>query len=290
MRQFLILLCFFSCASVLADHDGSEGYSYNGRTFQCKKNELGFGGYDETKKFAEIYDTGVAHYNYALCQLHHGPKHFMAGIASLQTAASKGFHAAAIVLAGYFSSDGYDLPKREVTENVSNLQKTIEYRELALQSIHDQSNYPFNSLDNLEAEREDHLYLNTASNLTGSYLSLFGARISDHIESTNKNIGNTTLEPLKKAIKAANDCIAISPNENIWSSSVYNNNMARCRADKKTAQEILLLEEKRLRVASSTSCRNIKLSDCEVHNEIESQIYQLYVENLEATDNLIAAL
>ena len=289
MRQFLILLCFFSCAFVLADHDGSEGYSYNDRTFQCN-DEDGDDAYTVTKKFAEIYDTGVAHYNYALCQLHHGPKHFMAGIASLQTAASKGFHAAAIVLAGYFSSDGYDLPKREVTGNESNLQKTIEYEELALQSIHDQSNYPFNSLDNLEAEREDHLYLNTASNLTGSYMGLFGARISDHIESTNKNIGEATLEPLGKTINAADNCLAIPYNSKLWSDRVYKNKIARCRAHKKTAQEILLLEEKRLRVASSTSCRNIKLSDCEVHNEIESQIYQLYVENLEATDNLIAAL
>ena len=35
MRQFALLLCVFSFSAALADHDGSKGYDYNGRTFQC---------------------------------------------------------------------------------------------------------------------------------------------------------------------------------------------------------------------------------------------------------------
>ena len=167
MRQFLFLLCFFSCFSVLADHDDSSGYNYNGKTFKCED-------YDDAKRFSEnakeLSKTkkaeGSLHYNFALCQLHRGPEHLMAAIATLQKAVAMRDHTAAITLARYYSSDGYDLPLGKVTENESNLQKTIEYEELALNIIRSQPNYPFSDPygDDLKLEQEDHLYLNTASN------------------------------------------------------------------------------------------------------------------------------
>ena len=89
MRQFLFLLCFFSCASILADHDGSPGYTYNGRIPHCDN-------YDQAKRFSENAKKlsrnepnpqkaeGAIHYNFALCQIYHGPKQLMAGIDTFQ--------------------------------------------------------------------------------------------------------------------------------------------------------------------------------------------------------------
>ena len=292
MRQFLFLLCFFSCFSVLADHDGSSGYNYNDRTFRCTN-------YNKAKDLAEnaknLVETRKAeaslHYNWALCQIHRGPEQLMAGIVTLKQAADMGSHRAAITLAGYFTSDGYDLPRGEVTDNESNFQKAVEYEELTIDIIRSQPNYPFSDPyhDDLIAERRSHLYLKTASNLTASYSGQFADRISTHIESTNKNIGNTTVEPLRKTIEAANNCLAISYNEDVWSRNVYDKYMARCEESKRIAQLLLPLEQKRLRVAY-TSCQNIKLSKCEAHNQVESKIYQLYVEHLSKADQLLASL
>ena len=288
MRQFLILLCFFSCAFVLADHDGSEGYSYNGRTFQCN-DEDGDDAYTVTKKFAEIYDTGVAHYNYALCQLHHGPKHFMAGIASLQTAASKGFHAAASALEEYHISDGYELFQREVTKNQPNLQKAIEYQQLALQSIRDQSNYPFNDPDNLVSEREDHLYLNTAENQPRYYVRQFGLRITDHLNGTKKDIGNSTIESLDNAIIAATDCLKIPGNTDLWSEKVHADAMDRCREKQRIAQVLLPLEQERLDIIR-LQCQGITLSECEAHTLKKKEMLQHYLDHIKIAKTQLAAL
>ena len=114
MRQFFIFLCFFSCASVLADHDGSSGWNYNGRTFYCDD-------YEENKRFSEkakeLAKTkrheGATHYNFALCQFHRGPEHLMAGIATFQKAAALGDHTSDLILEEYFISDGYELSKEK---------------------------------------------------------------------------------------------------------------------------------------------------------------------------------
>ena len=290
MRQFLILLCFFSCAFVLADHDGSEGYSYNDRTFQCN-DEDGDDAYTVTKKFAEIYDTGVAHYNYALCQLHHGPKHFMAGIASLQTAASKGFHAAAISLAGYYISDGYDLQRGKRTKNQSNLQKAIEYRKLALQIINSLPDYPFSDLDNRIAEREDHLLLDTAENLAGAYVRQFGLRVIDHLNgtTTTTDIRNSTLESLENARVAADSCLKIPGNTDIWNKEVHTNAMDRCRTKKEIALALLPLEQERLDIIRS-QCQGILLSECEAHTLKKEEMLQLYLEYVKIAKTQLAAL
>ena len=134
---------------------------------------------------------------------------------------------AAIVLAKYYISDRYNLPLRKMTRNEGNLQEAIDYRESALDIIRSLPNYPFDDPDSARIEKEDHVYLKTASNLTGNYMNLFGKRISKHIESTNTDIGNATLNSLKKARedKAADNCLKISPDTRLWPSHVYQNHL-----------------------------------------------------------------
>ena len=194
-------------------------------------------------------------------------------------------------LANYYSSEGYKLPKGQVTENEADLQKAIEYEELTLTLIQSQPNYPFDDPygDNFRNERKNYPYLKTASNLTGSYMNLYVIRSIAHIKSTNQDVGNATLEPLYQAIDAADRCLSISYNSDVWSRRVYDNKMAICREDKEFAKTLLPLEKERLQV-SKTSCKNIKLSQCTAHNAVDSQIEQLYGEHLERINQMVAAL
>ena len=292
MRQFLFLLCFFSCASVLADHDGSDGYNYNGRTFKCNNYEKAKDLAENAKDLVKTKEEeGRLHYNFALCQIHRGPEQLMAGIVSLQTAVAKRFHGAAITLAEYHSSDGYDLPLGKVTNNESNLKKAIEYRELAVDLIHNQPNYPFSDIykDDLIAERRSHHYLNTAGNIPKNYLDLFIEKIKFHRNSKNTDIKNATIEALENTIKAADNCLAIEYIENVWSSSVYDKSMARCEASKQIAETLLDLEKDRLSIAS-TSCQKIKLSECKEHQAIESEMLRHYKAYKVRADQLVQQL
>ena len=159
MRQFALLLCVFSFSAALADHDGTKGHSYNGRTFQCD-------GFAETKEFAETLGGGGRYFNFALCQLHRG--HLDPGIETLNQAASMGDHTAAIVIAAYYVSNGYDLSDGKVTQEEANLQEAINYREMALETIVPETiillMIPMEM--DFKIEKEDHLYLKTASSLT----------------------------------------------------------------------------------------------------------------------------
>lgn len=285
MRQFFILFGVFICSSVLADHDSSQGYNYNGRTFKCHN-------FREAKVFAETAkeeEKGRFLYLLARCELHRG--HLFPGITTLKQAADKGEHLASFQLTEYYSSGGYNLPKGQATGNEADLQKTIEYEELTLKFIRSMSNYPFGSNygDDENIEKEHHLYLKTASNLTGSYMGLFATRFTSHIESKNTDIGGATLEPLRNAIEAANRCFSIPYNSNVWSKRVYNNTINLCRENKEIAEALLPLENDRLRVAR-LNCQNTRLSKCAAHNEIDRQIEQLYNEYLDKTAQLLAAL
>ena len=281
MRQFFILLGVFICSSVLADHNGSQGHNYNGRTFSCYN-------FKAATDYAETEKTGRTYLASAFCKLHRG--HLVPGIATLKQAAAAGEPMAAMQLAEYYSSEGYNLRKGQVTENIPDLEETIRYQKRALELIR-QSNYPFDDPigDDLRTEIEDQPYLKTASNLTGSYMSLFSAKSIAHIEGEIQNIGDVTLKLLTKTINAANNCLAIPYNQSIWNRSVYDNTMAVCREDKKIAETLLPLERQRLRVAY-TSCQNIRLSQCAAHNAIDSQIEQLYNEYLGITARLLASL
>jgi len=284
MRQFFILLGIFACSVALADHDGSEGHDYNGRTFYCDD-------FRDTKEFAETEkeEVGRAYLIFAFCELHRG--HLVPGIFTLKKAASLGDSIAAMDLAEYHSSGGYKLPRGQVTWNEADLKEAIRYRELALRLIESRPNYPFDDPygDDFRNEVEVQPYLETAGNLTGSYVSLFTAKSIAHIESMNQDAGNATLELLYKAIEAADNCLAIPYRSDIWNERAYNNHMAICRTDKEFAKILLPLERERLRV-SKASCRNIKLSECAAHNEVDSQIEALYDEYLEKANQLVAAL
>ena len=65
--------------------------------------------------------------------------------------------------------------------------------------------------------------------------------------------------------------------------------MARCNEDKIAALEILSLEKDRLQAASE-KCQNVKLSDCQAHNDIEEKIHQRYVALLNTIKLLLAGL
>lgn len=281
MRQFFILFGVFISFSVLADHDGTLGHNYNGRSFHCNN-------FRRAKEFAETYGGGGNYYNFALCQLHRG--HLMPGVATLKQAAAMGESYAAIEVGRYYSSEGYTLSLGQVTEKEINLQKAIEYQKQALQVIR-QSNYPFSDPhgDYLSIERQDHPYLNTASNLTGNYMNLYSARSVAHIKSINQNIEDATLEPLRNAIGEASRCLSIPYNSNVWSEKVYNNTMNLCREAKEFAEVLLPLERDRLR-AARVSCQNTRLSQCAAHNAIDSRIEQLYGGHLDRIAQLLSAI
>ena len=280
MRQFFILFGFFMCSPVLADHGGYSGYS--GKTFPCNN-------FNRARNSAKTHKTGGDYYNLGLCELHRG--HLMPGIATLKQAASMGQPHAAIEVAEYYASDGYTLPEGETTNNEANLQKAIEYETQALQIIR-QSNYPFNDPhgDYLRIEREDYPYLKTLVHLTGNYMNLYSARSIAHIGSKNQDMRGATLEPLRNAINAANVCLSVSYNSDIWREGVYNNAMALCRETKEFVQILLPLEEERLRVSKESCGRNTILSQCVAHNTVDSQIEQLYGGYLNRMARLLAAL
>ena len=79
------------------------------------------------------FGGGGNYYHFALCQLHHG--HIDAGIETLEQAASMGEHLAAIAVAKYYGSNGYNLPDGKVTQEEANLQEAIKYEEMALNII-----------------------------------------------------------------------------------------------------------------------------------------------------------
>ena len=154
-----------------------------------------------------------------------------------------GNHNAAISLSNYYESNGYDLPPGKVTQEEANLQEAIKYEEMALKIIRSQDNYPFDDLhgDDFRIEQEDHIYLKTASNVTVSYLSQFIAKINDHLKSTNKDINGITMTFLGQAINAADNCLAIPPNKDVWDDSVYDKYMAQCHENKRIAQALGLV-------------------------------------------------
>ena len=295
MRQFLFLLCFFSCTSVLADHDGSKGWNYNGRTFKCN-------GFDDAKSFAENAEKlskteegeGRRHHNWAFCQLHHGPQYLPTAIASLQTAASKGYHGAAIVLAGYFISDGFKLPKGDVTRNELDFLKATKYREQALRLIQKQPNYPFSDPygDDLRNEKDSQNYLKIADNITTDYLIRYIRAFKLH-RNTDTDIKKTTIDALNNTIKAADTCLAIEYIEKpvvVWSRSIYDKNMARCEASKLIAQILLPLEKERLRIASEDCRQYTKLSKCIAHQAIEGEMRRHYKAYKVKADQLLQQL
>ena len=293
MRQFFIFLCFFSCASVLADHDSSGGWNYNGRTFYCDD-------YEENKRFSEKAkelaktkrQEGALHYNWALCQLHRGPEELMAGIETFQKAAALGDHTSDLILEEYFISDGYELSKRKITKNQPNLQKAIEHLQSALRSIRNQSNYP-NNPDDLNDEIKNRSYLNTAENLPKYYVRQFGLRITDHLNgiATTADIGNSTIKSLKNARDAAGDCLKIPGNTDLWSEKIHANAMARCREKQRIALALLPLEQDRLDIAQSSQCqKKTNLSECPGHNKIKKDMLQLYSKHIQIAKQQLATL
>ena len=124
--------------------------------------------------------------------------------------------------------------------------------------------------------------------MTVSYLSQFIAKINDHLESTNKNINGITMTFLGQAINAAEECLAIPPNKDVWDDSVYDKYMAQCQENKRIAQALLPLEEKRL-LASLNHCRDIKLSDCQsqTYKEKKNEIVKLW-ENISTNSTVVS--
>ena len=294
MRQFFIFLCFFSCASVLADHGGN-GWNYNGRTFKCNT------GFENAKRFAEnakeLSETeereGRLHYSWAFCQLHHGPQYLPTAIASLQTALDKGFHGAAIILAEYFISDGFNLSKGNVTRNEPNFLEALKYRKQALTLIHNQPNYPFSDPygDDLKVEKADRPYLKTAGNITTNYLIRYIRAFKLH-RNTDTDIENATTDALNNTIKAAETCLAIEYIERpvvVWNRSVYDKTMNRCEASKLIAEILLPLETERLRIASE-NCQYTKLSKCTAHQTIEKEMLRHYKAYKVIADQLLQQL
>ena len=294
MRQFFIFLCFFSCASVLADHGGSDSWNYKGRTFHCTD-------FDKAKKWAENakelseteLDEGKFHYIWALCQLHHGPKYLPAALVSLQTALDKGDLLSAITLAKYFMSDGFNLPKGTMTDNIPDLNEAIRYRELALQII-SESNYPFSDPygDDLAFEKAEQPYLMTAGNIPTNYIGLFIEKIKFHRNSTDEDIKKATIDALENTITAAETCLAIKYIKKpvvVWSRSVYNKNKDRCEASKLIAETLLPLEKERLRIASE-NCQYTKLSKCTAHQTIEKEMLRHYKAYKAIADQLLQQL
>ena len=286
MKQFLGLFCFLWCLAALADHDEVGGYNYNGRTFSCTEYKIENFTEIEFKK-KEIFKVKML-YTLAFCQLHRGG--LAEGIATLKQLANMEELAATIILAEYYTSDEYILPREKVTNNEVNLQKAIDYREQALRIIRSRSNYPFDGGDGFAVERvekEEQLYLKTASNLLENYIGLFPVRIFEHMENmnnTNTDIGDTTLEVLRKAMDAANSCLAIPYNSDIWSYEVYEKYRGRCLHNRVVVDGLLRLENNRLHMVRTShtalECRK-KLKSCMVHTEMERDIYQFYNQHVQ---------
>ena len=294
MRQFFIFLCFFSCASVLADHGRSDSWNYNGRTFYCTDFDKAKEWAENAKKLSETkVDEGKFHSIWAFCQLYHGPKYLPAALESLQTALDKGNPSAAFTLAKYFISDGFNLPKGTMTDNIPDLNEAIRYRELALQII-SESNYPFSDPygDDLAFEKAEQPYLTAAGNIPTNYIGLFIKKIKFHRNSTDKDIKTATIDALKNTITAAETCLAIKYIKKpvvVWSRSVYDKNMARCEASKLIAETLLPLEKERLRIASE-NCKGTKLSKCTAHQTIEKEMLKAYKAYKVIVDQLIQQL
>jgi len=290
MRQFLFFLLLLFSSSALAF--GGLGPVYNGWHFPCDTS------LEIAQKLAARENIrkvkASLSYNLGLCEIQHVG--LEQGIATLKKSANRGDHAAAITVAEYYKSNGYEIAKAEVlrgnaTQNEFHFQMAIDYMKRALQLM-SHPDYPFNGPNEITyyiVEHEDQLYLRTADNLGTGYMNRFIDKIDFHWGSVNTSIGNVTVEALQNAQEAAENCLAIPYKENVWEKSVYNKYMSRCEKRKNIAEALLPLEKKRLQVARS-QCRNIRLSDCLPHQEIENQMLSFYKVYLKKSEELLASL
>ena len=239
------------------------------------------------KKRAEKKKEGWRYYDLGLCEIQHVSVE--QGIATMKQALEMGEPWAAKTLANYYTSDGYDLPRGKVTYNEANLLEAIEYEKVALELM-SQPSYPGNDLDHLIGEEEKQYHLHIASSLATSYIGLFIITIKSHRNSIDNNIGEATVEALREARKAAENCIKIPYKREIWPRSVYEKNKKRCEVIKEIAKKLIPREKNRLLMASSVACRGIILSSCEAHIEIEREMLGLYNVYKEASEKLLAAL
>ena len=264
MRQFVFFLLFFS-GSALAF--GGLGPTYNGWNFSCRDLQ-------NAQKLVEQEtikeDKAKLLYNLGLCEIQHVD--LEQGIATLKKSAEMGVHAAAIDVADYYKSNGFELPQGEITENEKNLKIAIKYRKRALELM-SVSDYPFNDPygDYFDYERNHQLYLKTADGLGVIYINQFIDKIKFHRNTVDDtSIGEATVVALQNAQKAAQDCINIPHKEDVWEKSVYDRYMERCENRKNIAKALLSEEIKRLE-AASTQCYKIKLSKCTAHKKLKEK-------------------
>ena len=283
MKQIVWIVLSLSFFKAFSDPGHGLEANYNGRTFPCKN-------YNNAKRNMEEFGSAGGYYNYAFCQIHRGE--LSGGIASFEIAAGMGDHTAAILLADYHISDHYNL--EETTQNLANLQRTIDYYKQALQ-IMSQPGYPSDS-DSLRMEKIEPYYLDTANDLVGAYRKQFALRYNDHIADLSSRSDRSALESLQDMQAAAESCLAIPYRGDLWSRSTYNKRMAYCQASRNVLRDhssdrkgLFSLERERLRIATTNCRRSFKLSDCPKHKAIDLQIEDFYMAHLKVVNTLMTS-
>lgn len=260
MRLFLTLISFFICFTALAYHDGTQqGHSYNGKTFECPNFEKIEKMFNEHPSYYSPDIKEVITYEMARCHLHIG--HLTSAFYILENSADPskmdpsrdrltGYHPSAILLSEFYLSDEFKLPPRKMTKNEENIKKGIEYHELALAII--RFRYDDNPTDDeftnnpagndFTLEKKNLLYLSTSSDLIDTYLNQFAIRTNNYLNDGNIGIAPLAINSLRNAKEAANKCIGIPKNTNVWDEDdedVYNAVMDLCEKKRELSQELL---------------------------------------------------
>lgn len=283
MKQFVLIVLFLSVFKLSADPGHGLEANYNGKTFICRN-------FDNAKLHVEDFRDASSHYNWGLCQLHRGE--LLSGIASLETAARMGDPLAAIILAGYYASNHYDLESHQMTDDPVNLQKGIDYYTRAL-DIMSQPGYPSDP-DSYQMEKKEGYRLLTANNLVLAYWKQFALKYVSHFSGSVSRYDDSTLESIQNVEAAATRCLNITYNSELWFKATYNKRMALCQGtinvlrDQTGRKGVLSLEEDRLHVATH-NCRDFSLFDCQKHQDIANKIAELYRANINVAKKLLSS-
>ena len=285
MRHLVCILLGLSSFNLFAAQGPVLGAYYGGRDFPCPD-------YENIKMLAEEVGSPGGLYNYALCQLREGD--LSGGIKTLTKSADKGIAHAHTVLADYYGSNEFRIQTGEgFTSDLNQLGQAISHYKKALELM-SKSEYLADG-DNRRAEKLKGIRLLTANGLVQAYWEHFAIRIDNHIDGVVSRNDNSTLKSLQNVEDAAERCLNINYNSQIWSQATYKKRMALCQSalnvlrDRPSGKKgILSLEAERLDVAVNNCNHVTNLFDCQEHQNIANTIYDLFMANTDVSRNLLS--
>ena len=232
-----------------------ESVDYNSRLKVFKK---------EPNDILNIYHLGIG----ALCtgRTDEGIKH-------IKQASNRGHIMASEIVALHYKTDGTLDSSAKLTKDPVNFDKMLFYYERAAEQIESARNYP-------EGVTEDMPYLEEHSwtsakvfvSLPALYYRGYGRSVGGALRGEADYVD--TIEVLHRMRDAADRCLD-RPSLSVWNGRreiIANALQVRCQAMWDFSDNVISLEEERIRIARNCS---VALRDCPEHKQVMEQLTQL---------------